>query len=363
MALSEYQKKRDFSRTPEPAGAAVQAAPAGALSFVVQKHAARRLHYDFRLELDGVLKSWAVPKGPSADPAEKRLAVHVEDHPLEYGGFEGVIPAGEYGGGTVMLWDRGWWEPYGDADAGYAKGDLKFVLHGTKLHGRWALVRMRSRRDGDRGDNWLLIKERDDAARAGDDIVQRETRSVATGRAMDAIAHAADRVWHSKDGAGEAPTAKTEKRNARKARRGQSSGLSSAFDPSHTEGAKQAAAAPKLLPQLAQPVAAPARGDDWLHEIKFDGYRMLAHVEHGKVRLTSRKGLDWTAKFPELAQALGELTVGEALLDGEVVHLNERGVSSFSALQADLSEGTTAGLCYMAFDLLFLDGWDLTGAP
>src|SRR5579871_3481034 len=153
MALSEYQKKRDFSRTPEPAGAAVQAAPAGALSFVVQKHAARRLHYDFRLELDGVLKSWAVPKGPSLDPTDKRLAVHVEDHPVEYGGFEGVIPSGEYGGGSDMLWDRGWWEPYGDAHAGYAKGDLKFVLHGSKLHGRWALVRMRTRLDGDRGDN------------------------------------------------------------------------------------------------------------------------------------------------------------------------------------------------------------------
>ena len=167
MALSEYQKKRDFSRTPEPAGAAVQAAPAGALSFVVQKHAARRLHYDFRLELDGVLKSWAVPKGPSADPAEKRLAVHVEDHPLEYGGFEGVIPAGNYGAGASMIWDRGTWTPLDpDPRAAYAKGALKFELHGEKLHGRWALVRMTGKRAGRDRENWLLIMERDAAAQA-----------------------------------------------------------------------------------------------------------------------------------------------------------------------------------------------------
>ena len=366
MGLCEYRQKRDFGRTPEPAGASRASAKApargrtkapGKPAFVIQKHAARRLHYDFRLELDGVLKSWAVPKGPSLDPADKRLAVHVEDHPVEYGGFEGVIPPGEYGGGTVMLWDRGWWEPYGDAHAGYAKGDLKFILHGSKLHGRWALVRMRTRRDGDRGDNWLLIKERDEAARAGDDIVARETRSAATGREMATIAHAADRVWHSQDGAGEAASAT--KRSRRRATRADPP---ASFDPSHMQGAKQAAHAPKLLPQLAQPVAAPARGDDWLHEIKFDGYRMLAHLKSGKVRLASRKGLDWTEKFPEVAAALGELGVGEALLDGEIVHLTARGVSSFSALQADLSEGTTAGLVYMAFDLLYLDGWDLTGA-
>jgi bifunctional non-homologous end joining protein LigD len=370
MGLKEYRRKRDFARTPEPAGRAAAgrarakaaAAPKPKPGYVVQKHAARRLHYDFRLELDGVLKSWAVPKGPSLDPATKRLAVHVEDHPIEYGGFEGVIPAGGYGGGTVMVWDRGWWEPYGDAAAGYAKGDFKFVLHGAKLHGRWVLVRMKGRRADsfergrDKGDNWLLIKERDEAARPGDGdaVVERETRSAVTGREMDAIARAKDRVWHSnRDGAfdrtsGAKPVAVQPRKPA--------------LDPARVAGAKQARAAPKPAPQLAQPAEHAPPGDDWLHEIKFDGYRMLAHVKRGRVRLLSRNALDWTAKFPELVDALAALGVDEAVLDGEVVHLIENGVSSFSALQADLSEGTTGGLVYMAFDLLFLDGWDLTGA-
>jgi bifunctional non-homologous end joining protein LigD len=367
MGLKEYRRKRDFERTPEPAGrtrpARAPAKPgtkaAAKPSFVVQKHAARRMHYDFRLELDGVLKSWAVPKGPSLDPATKRLAVHVEDHPLEYGDFEGVIPAGEYGGGTVMVWDRGWWEPYGDADAGYAKGDFKFILHGAKLHGRWVLVRMKGRRrdERDKGDNWLLIKERDEAAQPGDGdtIVERETRSAATGREMDAIARDADRVWHSnRDAPVEAKTgaAKPVVAKPRKP----------ALDVSGVAGARPARAPPTLAPQLAQTAANAPPGDDWLHEIKFDGYRMLAHVKRGTVRLTSRNALDWTDKFPELAEALAALGVDEALLDGEIVHLTEHGVSSFSALQADLSEGTTAGLVYMAFDLLFLDGFDLTAA-
>src|SRR5258708_7205666 len=188
MSLREYRQKRDFARTPEPSGAARKDDRAGKkkaarkAEYVIQKHAARRLHYDFRLEMDGVLKSWAVPKGPSLDPQEKRLAVEVEDHPLEYGGFEGVIPTGEYGGGTVMLWDRGWWESLGDAGEGYAKGNLKFILHGEKLQGRWALVRM-ARRERDKSDNWLLIKERDERADPGsaDAIGTREPRSAPTG--------------------------------------------------------------------------------------------------------------------------------------------------------------------------------------
>ncbi len=202
MGLREYRRKRNFGRTPEPAGSAPKRRTKSKPAFVIQKHAARRLHYDFRLELDGVLKSWAVPKGPSLDPAAKRLAVHVEDHPLEYGEFEGVIPRGEYGGGTVMLWDSGWWEPLGDAAAEYAKGNLKFILHGSKLRGKWALVRMKSRRDGEKADNWLLIKEQDGEARPGSDaaIVERETHSVATSRDMPAIAADADRVWSSKTG-------------------------------------------------------------------------------------------------------------------------------------------------------------------
>jgi bifunctional non-homologous end joining protein LigD len=355
MGLREYRQKRDFDRTPEPAGAVGtgktprKGKASSRPGYVIQKHAASRLHYDFRLEFDGVLKSWAVPKGPSLDPQEKRLAVEVEDHPIEYGGFEGVIPRGEYGGGTVMLWDRGWWEPVGDPAQGYAKGDFKFVLHGEKLQGRWVLVRLK-RRERDKRDNWLLIKERDALAEpgSGDAIIQRETQSVASGREMKTIAADADRVWSSKTGevTGKGPA---------------TSRQSAPADPSGLAGAKPARAAPAITPQLASPATRPPRGDDWLHEIKFDGYRMLAHVANGKTRLKSRKDLDWTRKFPELAEALARLPVSEALIDGEIVHLGKNGVSSFSALQNDLAEKTTARLVYMAFDLIFLDGWDLTG--
>jgi bifunctional non-homologous end joining protein LigD len=355
MGLREYRQKRDFAKTPEPAGAAGKArrqgkAPAR-LGYVIQKHAARRLHYDFRLELDGVLKSWAVPKGPSLDPKEKRLAVEVEDHPLEYGDFEGVIPRGEYGGGTVMLWDRGWWEPVGDPAAGFAKGDFKFVIHGEKLQGKWVLVRLK-RRDGEKATNWLLIKERDALAEpgSGDAVVEREPMSIASGREMTAIAADADRVWSSKTGE---VTPRTTERSADP----------DPIDPSELPGAKPGKTMPRLTPQLASPASRPPRGEDWLHEIKFDGYRMLAEIADGKVRLRSRRALDWTGKFPELAQALGRLHVRTALLDGEIVHLDKNGVSSFGALQQDLSERTTAGLVYMAFDLLYLDGWDITQVP
>ena len=362
MGLREYRRKRDFDRTPEPAGSARKRREKRKPGFVIQKHAARRLHYDFRLELDGVLKSWAVPKGPSLDPGAKRLAVHVEDHPIEYGGFEGVIPRGEYGGGTVMLWDRGWWEPVGDPAAGYAKGNLKFILHGKKLQGRWALVRMAGRRDDEKADNWLLIKERDQTALPGseDAIVARETRSVATGRDMQSIADDADRVWSSKTG--EATT----KRRAGKLRSAMAAGTvaaaEAAIDPSQIPGARRAKSPPRVSPQLATAAAYAPAGDDWLHEIKLDGYRMLARLRNGDVQLRSRKDLDWSRKFPELIKALSRLALGEALFDGEVVHITESGVTSFSALQNDLSEGTTGRLVYMVFDLLFLDGWDLTGA-
>ena len=353
MGLREYRRKRDFGRTPEPAGSAPARRVKRKPSFVIQKHAARRLHYDFRLELEGVLMSWAVPKGPSLDPAVKRLAVHVEDHPLEYGSFEGVIPRGEYGGGTVMLWDSGWWEPLGDAAAGYAKGDLKFVLHGEKLRGKWALVRMKSRREGEKGDNWLLIKEQDGEARPGSDaaIVERETRSVATSRDMAAIAAEADRVWSSKSGG------ETKGRRSRTARADRA-----AIDAAAIAGARRAKTPPKLSPQLATAAERAPAGDDWLHEIKFDGYRMLAHLRNGKVELLSRNDLDWTKRFPELAAALARLPATEALLDGEVVRFAASGVTSFSALQNDLADGKTAAMTYVAFDLLFLDGWTLTDA-
>jgi bifunctional non-homologous end joining protein LigD len=356
MGLREYRRKRDFTRTPEPAGAAQRGRKDKKLGYVIQAHAARRLHYDFRLELDGVLKSWAVPKGPSLDPNAKRLAVHVEDHPIEYGEFEGVIPKGEYGGGTVMLWDRGWWEPIGDAAQAYAKGHLKFTLHGTKLKGAWALVRMKGRREGDKGDNWLLIKEQDASAMPGTDdaVVKDETRSASTGRDMAAIAAQSDRVWSSKEG-GETKAKAVPKKATKK------SEAVPAFDPSHLAGARQVKAPPRLAPQLASAAELAPRGEEWLHEIKFDGYRMLAYLRRGKVELRSRKDLDWTAKFPEIADALSRLAVGEAVLDGEIVQYREDGVSDFSALQNALAERKTADLVYMAFDLLYLAGWDLTG--
>jgi bifunctional non-homologous end joining protein LigD len=362
MALREYRRKRDFERTPEPAGAKATRAGKHQPIFVVQKHAARRLHYDFRIEIDGVLKSWAVPKGPSLDPDDRRLAVHVEDHPLEYAGFEGVIPPGEYGGGTVMLWDRGWWEELGDPAKDYEKGHLHFVLHGEKLRGEWSLVRIRGRRDGDKGDNWLLIKLRDDEARPGDGalIVERADRSVESGREMTAIAKAKDRVWRSNKGEAEAKSAAKAK-PARKPKKTVGA-RRPALDPGALEGAKRAKSGPTVTPQLATLVEDVPDGDDWLHEIKFDGYRMLATVADGATRLRTRTGLDWTSKFPTLAEAIAALPVDTALLDGEIVHLLPSGVTSFGALQQDIAEGKTEATTYMVFDLLYLDGWDLRAA-
>ncbi len=357
MGLREYRQKRDFTRTPEPSGARESRARASKKpSYLIQKHAATRLHYDFRLEMDGVLKSWALPKGPSLDPAAKRLAVHVEDHPIAYGGFEGVIPKDEYGGGTVMLWDRGWWEPVGDPAAAYAKGDFKFILHGEKLHGRFVLVRMKKRNERERGDNWLLIKERDAEARPGSDdaILDEATDSVATGRAMAEIARDADRVWNSKKrDTKKSPLARAAPTKPKPAL---------ALDPAKIPGAKRAKSIPRLKPQLASAADDAPEGEAWLHEIKYDGYRLLASLDDGAVTLRTRNDLDWTKKFPELAKALAALPVKSALLDGEVVHLTSGGASSFSALQADLADRKTAALYYIAFDLLYLDGWDLTKA-
>ncbi|HEX3417126.1 MAG TPA: DNA ligase D [Stellaceae bacterium] len=347
MALEEYRRKRDFRKTPEPAGVAAPYEKTGAgLSFVIQKHAARRLHYDFRLELDGVLKSWAVPKGPSLDPGEKRLAVHVEDHPLDYGGFEGVIPEGEYGGGTVLLWDRGTWIPADpDPDAAYRKGSLKFVLNGEKLHGKWALVRMGGKASKERRENWLLIKERDDEAlpQSGDAVVKDNPLSVATGRSLDTIAADRDWVWHSNRGDNEKPPVQT-------------------IAPQDIPGARKRRMPDKLQPQLATVANQAPDGPEWLHEIKYDGYRLLARIEDGRVRLITRGGLDWTAKFPALAGRLGQLPLESALIDGELVHLEPKGTTSFSSLQDAISGGETDTLNFFAFDLLYRDGWDLTGA-
>lgn len=334
--LEEYRRKRDFAQTSEPRGEPQRGARG--FSFVVQKHAARRLHYDFRLELDGVLKSWAVPKGPSLDPSEKRLAVQTEDHPLEYGDFEGVIPAGEYGGGTVLVWDRGTWMPVGDPRRGLASGKLKFRVQGEKLAGGWTLIKLRGRAAADGKQNWLLIKERDEAARSADeyDVTAERPESVQNGRGVASVARARKRTWRSKT------EGSSRNRKPPGARRG---------------------ALPRFVePQLATLVAEPPKGDEWLHEQKFDGYRILCRIERGEVGLWSRNGKEWTARFPEIASAAAALPVQAALLDGEVAVLLSDGTTSFAALQNATSEGSGGEIVYFVFDVLHRDGYDLRGA-
>jgi bifunctional non-homologous end joining protein LigD len=351
MALETYRKKRNFRITPEPQGRRPKSKQRG-LEFVVQKHAASHLHYDFRLELNGVLLSWAVPKGPSLDPNDKRLAMHVEDHPMEYGGFEGVIPAKQYGAGTVLLWDKGTWVPKEDPAAGYKKGKLKFDLAGEKLHGGWTLVRTRSSKYG--GDKaWLLIKEEDEFAKEGPDarIVDEKTKSVATGRTMEEIAAERDRVWHSN---------KSVKENVRG---GAVKKRKAGFDPSTLEGAVKAPMPRFVEPQLATLVKSLPAGDNWISEIKFDGYRMLCRIEDGEARLYSRNDKEWTANFPSIAQAAARLPVENAWLDGEVVTLDSQGRSSFQSLQNALSLNDESILSYFLFDIPYLNGVDLRKVP
>ncbi|TWB20312.1 ATP-dependent DNA ligase LigD phosphoesterase module /ATP-dependent DNA ligase LigD polymerase module [Nitrospirillum amazonense] len=351
MALETYHKKRDFTATPEPRGR--QGRKAGH-SFVIQKHEATRLHYDFRLEMDGVLKSWAVTRGPSLVPGEKRLAVHVEDHPLDYGDFEGTIPKGEYGGGTVIVWDRGEWTPIGDAHKGYAKGHLDFELHGEKLGGHWHLVRMH-KRPGEKRENWLLIKGEDEAARGeGDaDILEERPESVKTGRVIAEVA-GEEPGWSSKTG-------KIEKKARAPARETVAETAAAAGTPK-LKGAKAGPLPDFVEPALATLQAKPPVGDRWVHEIKFDGYRLQARVEAGRVKLLTRGGLDWTKKFGKaVPEALVALPVGKALIDGELVVENAAGASDFSALQADLSEGRSDRFLFYAFDLLYLEARDLRG--
>ena len=354
--LARYQAKRDFTQTPEPSGTA-PVPSSNRLRFVVQKHAARRLHYDFRLELDGVLKSWAVTKGPSLDPHDRRLAVEVEDHPLDYGDFEGTIPHGQYGGGTVLLWDRGFWAPEGStsAEAQLKSGDLKFVLAGEKLNGGWVLVRMK--REAEKRNNWLLIKHRDDYAHDGDnDALLRENSSVASGRTMEMIA--------SGKGRGPVPFIRRTRKRAQAAAVWQSARSAPELSARAVvgkaipvPGAIRAHMPDFVSPQLCTLSEHAPSGADWVHEIKFDGYRVQLHVEAGEAILRTRNGLDWTNKFRAIANAAERLP--DSIIDGEVLALSPEGVPDFSALQAALSGGRSEKLIYFAFDLLFLRGQDL----
>jgi bifunctional non-homologous end joining protein LigD len=409
MGLQAYRKKRKFDVTPEPRGHTGRAIGD---RFVIQKHAARRLHYDLRLELDGVMKSWAVTRGPSLVPGEKRLAVEVEDHPIEYNTFEGIIPQGEYGGGTVMIWDRGRWFPEGDPHKALKKGHLDFTLAGEKLRGRWHLVRMR-RRLGESKDSWLLFKARDTKAREPDapDILEEAPLSVASGRSIDEIAQGKGRkrVWHSnrstaqniaaariglapekrarsvtaaraaprqkarsrqQQSAGGTEPKKKSKKLAQEAEPEQTSGRQNGNERSRARPAANAASRQQKaeLPAFVPPSLATLRaeapgGKEWVHEIKFDGYRIQARLDNGRIRLLTRKGLDWTDRFPNIAAAVRSLSARTALIDGEVVVEDSRGISSFSGLQEALKAGKQNGFIYYVFDLLHRDGRTLTELP
>ncbi|KVF75772.1 DNA ligase [Burkholderia sp. FL-7-2-10-S1-D7] len=380
--LDPYRRKRHFGATPEPEGAhgrrrvKADAKPSARgrartghpLRFVIQEHHARRLHYDFRLELDGTLKSWAVPKGPSLDPAVKRLAVHVEDHPLEYASFEGEIPAGHYGAGSVVVWDEGTWTPDGglaQARDGYRAGKLTFRLDGEKLHGGWALVR--SGRQQGRQEQWLLIKERDDDARGADefDVVGERPGSVHDGAvALPDSPDGAERTRRVPRGSGD----KAGKRAARGARHDEHDDRGRPpADPSGIEGAVRAPLPERVAPQLATLVDVPPAQGDWRYELKFDGYRIFARIA-GKgirrhVKLMTREGRDWTAKLRAQRDALAALDVDGAWFDGEAVVLGEHGLPDFQALQNALGAGHSDAVTLFVFDLPYLDGYDLRDAP
>ncbi len=340
-ALERYAQKRDFGRTPEPG---ISSGQSQGHEFVVQKHAARRLHYDLRLELDGTLKSWAVTRGPSLTLGEKRLAVRTEDHPVNYLDFEGNIPKGEYGGGSMIVWDRGEWTPEGDPQFGLKKGHLAFELAGTRLKGLWHLVRIKPRK-GERTEPWLLMKADDAFARhPGDpEITDEETTSYLSGRTNDELAAGGEvRADHAARG----KVATARKRTL-------------------PDVGKVAGARKKLLPQFQEPsLAAPCEkapsGPKWIHEIKHNGYRMQARIDGDTVKLLTRKALDWTDRFASIAEALKKLGLGSALLDGEIVVEDPNGITSFNNLQADLSSGRQDRFSYFVFDILYCEGFDLT---
>lgn len=353
MSLTSYQKKRDFRRTAEPAGKK----PIGKSQwqYVVHYHAASHLHYDIRLALDGVLKSWAVPKGPSLDPTQKRLAVEVEDHPLDYASFEGVIPEGQYGAGIVMLWDRGVWRPDGDPHLGLRRGKLEFHLEGNKLHGGWVLIRTRAAASG-RQTTWLLMKQKDaDSRPMMRKVPANWLNSVKTGRDLNEIAAGAP--GRIRDG-------KTLSREPK--RRQRESPAVGPHDDEKTnvkaiEGARRGKLPEVFRPQLAMSVDRPPSGDQWWHETKLDGNRIALRINGGSIHLMSRRMQSWTSRLPHLVQCAKKLAVRSALFDGELVAVRPDGTTSFQSLQTAFRENRSDKLVYYVFDLLYLDGYDLTG--
>jgi bifunctional non-homologous end joining protein LigD len=370
--LERYRSMRDFKVTSEPSGGGKgKSLDKQQLPFVVQKHAASHLHYDFRLGWNGVLKSWAIAKGPSYLTRDKRLAVQVEDHPIDYGGFEGIIPKGQYGGGTVMVWDQGTWEPqpgHTDVDAGLRTGSLKFILHGTKLKGKWALIRMGGKAANERKPNWLLIMEHDEFEQGENDpgITEEKPNSVVTGRSLEQIAKSEDHVWNSKDTA----TGNAWYRKDSAAAVGAASAKSSAVAKARVADFGSALKkAPKeklpdfIAPELALQSETPPAGQGWLHELKLDGYRIQARKDGDRVQLLTRTGLDWTHRMKTIAALVAALPVEKAILDGEVVVLAENGTTSFADLQAAFQEGEKKPLTYFVFDLLHLNGHSMRGLP
>lgn len=340
MSLKSYHQKRNFKKTPEPKGKIKSTK--GSNLYVIQKHAASHLHYDFRLELDGVLKSWAIPKGPSLDPNVKRLAVQVEDHPLEYGTFEGSIAKGQYGAGTVMLWDKGTWSSDTDLKKDYQKGGLTFSLQGKKLKGAWKLIRIKSDPK-----NWLLIKVQDKYARCTDDseITQRKTRSILSNKTIEQLSK-----YYGND-TKKVTTAKKNKKNL-------------IYKKPTTVNKTIKQEMPHLIkPQLATLVDKPPAGNNWLHEIKFDGYRLLAFIENGKARLMTRGNQNWTAKFPNISKELDKLGLKNAIFDGEVVVLDKRQHPNFQLLQNAIKDNKNSLFIYYIFDLIYFEGRDLSSLP
>ncbi|MEO7825688.1 MAG: DNA ligase D, partial [Allosphingosinicella sp.] len=356
--LETYNRKRDFAKTAEPAGTVAPARNANAPAlFMVQKHDATRLHYDLRLEMDGVMKSWAVPKGPSLNPADRHLAVRTEDHPMDYASFEGTIPKGEYGGGTVMLWDWGRWIPHPDKDPRKTieEGHLHFTLEGHRMQGEWVMFRLKGR-PGDRGENWMLKKVTDEHAGGSMGLTERYLTSIKTGRSMQEIA--------AEKKAKEVKGWKTDP-SAPSSRRKRGSRLGS--DQEKKKRDSRIRGNDGKLPDFREPQKATLvdhvpSGAGWIHEMKYDGYRCLLGIGGGKAKVYTRSGLDWSDKFPEIVEAAAGIEVGSALLDGEIVALDEKGNTGFSALQQAISEGGR-GLTLFLFDALEIDGEDLTGLP